>query len=73
MAAFIEVDPRNAFQGNLLVNIDDIKCKHPLVDRNEKLAVLRHQSVDAKPVDLEESYEEVKSLISKALDEGTDE
>jgi hypothetical protein len=67
MAAFIEVHPRNAFQGNLLVNIDDIKYVYPLVNGKKELTVLRLQGVDARPLDLEESYQEVKTLISKAL------
>jgi hypothetical protein len=50
-----------------LVNIDDIKYVYPLVNGKKELTVLRLQGVDARPLDLEESYQEVKTLISKAL------
>lgn len=67
MAGFIEVHPRNAFQGLLLVNVDDIKHVYQLVgDGNEKWTVMRFQG-DLKVIDVEESYEEVKRLISQAL------
>ena len=46
MAGFIEVHPRNAFQGLLLVNVDDIKHVYQLVgDGNEKWTVMRFQGV----------------------------
>jgi hypothetical protein len=67
MAGFIEVHPRNAFQGLLLVNVDDIKYVYQLAgDGNEKWTVMRFQGADLKPIDVEESYEEVKRLISQA-------
>jgi hypothetical protein len=67
MAGFIEVHPRNAFQGLLLVNIDDIKYVYQLAgDGNEKWTVMRFQGSDIKPIDVEESYDEVKRLIALA-------
>lgn len=67
MAGFIEVHPRNAFQGLLLVNVDDIKYVYQLAgEGNETWTVMRFQGSDIKPIDVEESYEEVKRLISQA-------
>ncbi|HEX4489335.1 MAG TPA: hypothetical protein VH088_23880 [Terriglobales bacterium] len=67
MAGFIEVHPRNAFQGLLLVNVDDIKYVYQLAgEGNEKWTVMRFQGADLKPIDVEESYEEVKRLIAQA-------
>jgi hypothetical protein len=66
MAGFIEVHPRNAFQGLLLVNVDDIKYVYQLAgDGNETWTVMRFQGADLKPIDVEESYEEVKRMISQ--------
>jgi hypothetical protein len=67
MAGFIEVHPRNAFQGLLLVNVDDIKYVYQLAGYgNKKSTALRIQGSDNKPIDVEESYEEVKRLIAQA-------
>jgi hypothetical protein len=68
MSAFIEVHPRNVFQGLLLVNVDDIKCVYRVTSGNNQLStVLRFQGADSKPLDVEESCEEIKRLISQAL------
>jgi hypothetical protein len=67
MSAFIEVHPRNVFQGLLLVNVDDIKCVYRVTSGNNQLStVLRFQGADSKPLDVEESYEEIKRLICQA-------
>jgi hypothetical protein len=72
MAGFIEVHPRNAFQGLLLVNVDDIKYVYQLAgEGNEKWTVMRFQGADIKPIDVEESYEEVKRLIAQAIGGGS--
>jgi hypothetical protein len=68
MSAFIEVHPRNAFQGLLLVNVDDVKHVYQMTgEGNQKCTVMRFQGAD-KPIDVEESYEEVKRLIAQAAD-----
>lgn len=68
MAGFIEVHPRNAFQGLLLVNVDDIKHIYQVAGEGNKMCtVMRLQGGDVKPLDIEETYEEVKRLISQAL------
>ena len=68
MPGFIEVHPKSVFQGLLLVNIDDIKCVYRVTSGSNQLStVLRFQGADSKPVDVEESYEEIKRLISQAL------
>jgi hypothetical protein len=71
MSGFIEVHPKNAFEGLLLVNVDDIKHVYQVAsDGKEKWTVMRLQG-DIKPIDLNESYEEVKRLISQALERNT--
>ncbi len=68
MAGFIEVHPRSVFQGLLLVNIDDIKSVYRVTSgSNQITTVVTFQGADSKPVDVEESYEEVKRLLSQAL------
>ena len=50
MSGFIEVHPKNAFEGLLLVNVDDIKYVYPLSgDGKEKWTVMRLQGTDIKP------------------------
>jgi hypothetical protein len=65
--AFIEIHPRNVFQGLLLVNVDDIKCVYRICeDKNHSSTVLRLVG-ENKPLDVEESYDEIKRLIAQAL------
>jgi len=72
MSGFIEVHPKNAFEGLLLVNVDDIRhVYHVGGHGKEKWAVISLQDPDTKPIDLQESYEEVKRLISQALERNT--
>jgi hypothetical protein len=69
MTGFIEVHPRNAFQGLLLVNVNDIKHIYQIQGSGkEKTTVLRLQGAETKPIDIEESYEDVKRLIALALE-----
>ena len=72
MSGFIEVHPKNAFEGLLLVNVDDIRHVYQVDGHSkEKWAVISLQGPDTKPIDLQESYEEVKRLISQALERNT--
>jgi len=72
MSGFIEVHPKNAFEGLLLVNVDDIRHVYQVSGHGkEKWAVISLQDPDTKPIDLQESYEEVKRLISQALERNT--
>jgi hypothetical protein len=68
MTGFIEVHPRNVFQGLLLVNIDEIQSVYRVSgDRNQVSTVLRLNGADSRPLDVEESYDEIKRLIAQAL------
>jgi hypothetical protein len=72
MSGFIEVHPKNAFEGLLLVNVDDIRHVYQLGGAGkEKSTVMRLQGSDFKPIDVKESYQEVKRMISQALERNT--
>ena len=57
MSGFIELHPKNPFEGLLLVNVDDIRHVYQVGGHSkEKWAVISLQGPDTKPIDLQGSY-----------------